>query len=225
MEGERFPKKRIEFEEVPVAGPTSSSLNNPCDQNINSSSGNIDPMTCSESEKRFTIDHSIRGTAKCKECSKVIPKNELRIGKLIPYKEKFITCYYHVKCAFASFRRARVASNVISDVRQLDGVERLNTDERKVLDAFIRDENESRVQPLKLKYIRKEKPGTQTTAKERKSRLAASPLPSINIMYTNADQLTPGKKTELMLCLEREKPLGYSSLRSQAQELQRSPIT
>ena len=38
----------------------------------------------------FTVDHSIKGTAKCKLCKKVIVKGDLRIGKSAAFKEKVI---------------------------------------------------------------------------------------------------------------------------------------
>ena len=41
----------------------------------------------SQTGNKFSIDHSIRGTAKCKVCKKIIPKDELRIGKSVLFKE------------------------------------------------------------------------------------------------------------------------------------------
>ena len=39
------------------------------------------------------------------------------------------------------------------------------------------------------------------------SRRVPSPLPCLNVMFANADQLTSSKKVELMECIEKEKPL------------------
>ena len=39
---------------------------------------------------KFTIDYSKRGTAKCRKCKKIIPKDILRIGKNAMFKEKHI---------------------------------------------------------------------------------------------------------------------------------------
>ena len=69
----------------------------------------------------FSIDYSKRGTAKCKVCKKAIYRHEIRIGKLVPYKTEHITRYLHVDCAFNSFRRARLVSNVVKDTSELDG--------------------------------------------------------------------------------------------------------
>ena len=73
----------------------------------------------------FTVDRSKRGTGKCIECKKNIPKDNLRIGKSVPYKSIHIQRYFHVSCAFEMFQRARLAANVISDMSQLDGVKNL----------------------------------------------------------------------------------------------------
>ena len=74
MEGAWLPKKRIESEEVSQAGPSSSSLDA---ISIHLSSNE---EVGDDSGKRFKADYSIRGTAKCKECKKMIAKGELRIG-------------------------------------------------------------------------------------------------------------------------------------------------
>lgn len=108
-----------------------------------------------ETANIFKVDHSIRGTAKCKECKKQISKNELRIGKMVRFKEKQFLSFSHVKCAFASFERARIASNVISDVSQLDGFEKLNPVDRNVIEEFIRAGNTGRKNPLPVSSQKK----------------------------------------------------------------------
>ena len=55
---------------------------------------------------QFSVDHSIRGTAKCKHCKKKIEKNILRIGKLEQFKKKEIVRYAHVDCSLKSLRKA-----------------------------------------------------------------------------------------------------------------------
>ena len=46
----------------------------------------------------------------------------------------------------------------------------------------------------------------QAPAQIRRALLKPSTMPSINVMFTNSDQLTSEKKTELMKRIEREKP-------------------
>ena len=56
-----------------------------------------------ETHSIYEVDHSKGRTAKCKECCKVIGKNDLRIGKSVPFKSMHILIYFHVNCAFISF--------------------------------------------------------------------------------------------------------------------------
>ena len=62
---------------------------------------------------KFNVDYSKRGMAKCKVCNKLIAKNELRIGKLVPFKVRSILRYFHVKCLFESLTKAKIVTNVI----------------------------------------------------------------------------------------------------------------
>ena len=58
-------------------------------------------------ENYFKVDYSIRGTAKCKECKKIICKDHLRIGKSVFFRGISFLQYFHLKCAFIKFQRAR----------------------------------------------------------------------------------------------------------------------
>ena len=80
------------------------------------------------SSNKFSIDHSKRGTAKCMVCKKPIAKNELRIGKLVPFKTKQILQFYHVPCMFTSFRKAKIISNTICNTNDIDGFDKLDPD-------------------------------------------------------------------------------------------------
>ena len=73
----------------------------------------------------FSIDYSKRGNAKCKKCKKNIAKDKLRIGKSVPFKGKYISRYFHVSFAFAMFRKARVATSIVSRSDDLDGFDEI----------------------------------------------------------------------------------------------------
>ena len=156
----------------------------------------------------FQVDLCKRGTAKCVECKKIIIKDEVRIGKLVPFKEKQFLRFLHINCAFNSFRRARLASSVISDISQLDGADDIPPDDRQRIITRINEENKQRDKPLPERTAGKEKQQpVQAPSKTRTTRLKPSTLPNLPVMFTNADQLTPGKKVELMKLIETEKPL------------------
>ena len=160
-----------------------------------------------ETTNLFKVDYSLRGTAKCMECGKKIIKDDLRIGKMVPYKDKHILRYCHVECAFLRFKRARIASNVISDINQIDGIELLNKVDRDRILKYIEDENNTREKPLPEKGPGKIHNNSSPPTTVKQKRLAPSELPNFTVMFTNADQLTSSKKVELTEYIQREKPM------------------
>ena len=137
----------------------------------------------------------------------MIAKGELRIGRYDLYKDKFFTSFFHVKCAFSLFKRARVSTNIISCTSQVDGMDMLTPGDREIIGELIAAGNNERTAPLKAEYKRKEKQDTTGSMGTRKCQLKPSAIPSINVMYTNADQLTHSKKDELITKIEQQKPL------------------
>ena len=106
-------------------------------------------------------------------------------------KKKQFLSFSQVKCVFASFERARIASNVISDISQLDGFEKLNPVDRNVIDEFIRAGNTGRKNPLPVSSQKNK--SSQQNSSAGKTAFKQSTLPSIKVMFTNADQLTSSK--------------------------------
>ena len=53
---------------------------------------------------------------------KLINRNDLIIGKLVPFKSKHIKQFYHVDCAFKSFEKAKTPTDRISDPSELYGL-------------------------------------------------------------------------------------------------------
>ena len=96
----------------------------------------------SNTGNKFSVDHSMRGTAKCRVCKKAIPKDELHIGKAVPFKKISIVQYSHVQCVFASFRNARSTANTISSSNELDGFNELNNHEQLLLNELIEKESQ-----------------------------------------------------------------------------------
>ena len=111
-------------------------------------------------------------------------KDGLRIGKSIIFKSKQILRYFHVDCAFVSFKKARIAKNVISDISQLDGADNLNDQEKSLLSELIEKGNKSRTTPLtEINYRRKKYP-MQAPAQIRRALLKSAPMSSINVGFT-----------------------------------------
>ena len=87
----------------------------------------------SEFVSSFSIDYSIKGTAKCQVCKKVIVKGELRIGKTKLFHKKEILQSYHIGCAFTMFRSARILTSVIYDENEVKGFDLLPTIDKQRL--------------------------------------------------------------------------------------------
>ena len=92
----------------------------------------------------FSADYSKRGTAKCRKCKRIIAKGILRIGKNAMIREKDIIQYYHIDCAFETFKNAKLVSSTLTNINELDGVEDITEDERIFFDNCIEDGNRTR---------------------------------------------------------------------------------
>ena len=161
-----------------------------------------------DSKTIFIADYCKRGSTKCKKCKDAISKGDLRIGKSILFKSNYIFQYFHVKCAFITFERARLITNVITCMDDIRGLDLLKDDDRLRI-VHLKDETNDKILHSLIKPTKKPKQviPMQETSKVRVSRLKCSNLPTLKIVYTNADQLTSNKKDELMKKIEKEKPL------------------
>ena len=157
----------------------------------------------------FLIDYCKRGTTKCKRCKKQIPKGDLRIGKSAKFKKKDIFQYFHPQCAFHSFEKAKLEANTITCMDEMDGFDLVKDDDRIKILQMMDLANANR---LKNPVVAPKKPPKriipmQGSTKTRIARLKSTNLPTMDVLYTNADQLTTSKMTELKKLIERKKPL------------------
>ena len=151
----------------------------------------------------FSIDYSIRGTAKCKTCKLPIAKSVLRIAKLVPFKTTIIKQFRHVECAFNSFRRAKSRDNIPGSSDDLDGFENISNSDQQIISAkFIN--MQTIIQKLNNKMNATQQNRNKISernvpdkAKKPKSITESKDCvePKLKIMYTNADQLTVKKWT------------------------------
>ena len=87
--------------------------------------------------KKFCVDYSKNGRAKCRKCNKFIEKDLIRVGKNVRFKEKYILHYFHVECVFESFKRAKDISNVITNAKEIAGIQNITDEERRKIKDFI----------------------------------------------------------------------------------------
>ena len=178
---------------------------------------NVNEITCGTehcntddiavSTNKFCVDYSIRGTAKCKICKNNIPKGELRMGVYIYFKDKMITNYRHVPCAFGKMQKARVESNVIKSPNEIDGLEKLSAVDQQIIINRIQEDKEKRSAPLARSYQKIIVPRNVLSPIERRKKLKMMKTPSIKVLFTNADQFTHSKKNELQERIITDKPI------------------
>ena len=121
------------------------------------------------------------------------------------YKSKHIKQFFHIHCAIESFRKARVSRSIIKDLNDLDGFDQLSSQDKLYMSNLFDDVIAKIVLPTPTVLPKKAKI-TQTPPHIRKSKLKSATMPHINVMFTNADQLTSGKLSELKTRIERDKP-------------------
>ena len=171
--------------------------------------GEKDSEEKSITSNKYCIDYSKRGTAKCKVCKKIIQKGELRTGMYAHFRDRKIINYFHVQCFFGKIRRARTEANVIKCSSDIDGYESILAEDKILISNQIQEVEEYRRlrEEGKITDVKRTHHMTkQVTPAARKRKLVTRTEPAIKIMYTNADQLTTGKKDELVARIEKEKP-------------------
>ena len=151
------------------------------------------------------MDYRVRGTAKCKVCKKLINRNDLRIGKLVPFKSKHIKQFYHVDCAFKSFEKAKTPTASISDPSELDGLMLIDSKDKVRINDLLRNVPYPKLSSAAL--IKNTGIKVASTQPRHRTQLVPITLPAVNVMFTNANQLTPLKLTELKTRIQKDKPL------------------
>lgn len=94
-------------------------------------------------EQRFLVEYAKRGTAGCKKCKEKIGKGLVRIGKVVPnpFSESAgdMKEWYHVKCIFEKFERARATTKKIEDITDLEGWEELQDEDKELINKCVSD--------------------------------------------------------------------------------------
>uniref|UniRef100_A0A8C3AWB7 DNA ligase n=1 Tax=Cyclopterus lumpus TaxID=8103 RepID=A0A8C3AWB7_CYCLU len=94
-------------------------------------------------EQRFIVEYAKRGTAGCKKCKDKIPKEVVRIGKVVPnpFSESAgeMKEWYHVKCIFEKLEKARATTKKIEDITDLEGWEELEDQDKEIINKHVSD--------------------------------------------------------------------------------------
>ena len=130
------------------------------------------------------------------------------MGKLVQFRAKFIHQNYHVDCLFESFKKARLAKNVISNIDEVDGIDCMKKSDIETIKSLIANFISTHDKPLpqeKKRTTKKVVLPILEESKQRKSKLKSTNIPSIKIMFTNTDQMTTTKMNELLKRIDNKK--------------------
>ena len=125
------------------------------------------------------------------------------------FKTKFIYHYFHVECAFRSFEKAKSTLNTITCMDNINGFELIENEDKQLITRLVHKFN------AKIKEVETRKPKKEpkimtpmnVNSKVRGNRLKSTNLPTLDVLYTNADQLTSSKMNELKKLVEIKKPM------------------
>lgn len=91
------------------------------------------------SDIKFSVDYSKRAS-NCKECKLEIVKGDVRLAKITPNPfggDGDMKKYYHIKCLFETFKRARKATRKIEASDDIEDFKSIKEEDKKLIVSFI----------------------------------------------------------------------------------------
>ena len=93
-------------------------------------------------DNRFSTDYDKRGQASCKKCKQKIGKGGLRIAKVVAnfFSEEGgdMKQYFHPKCIFETFVKARATTKIIEDTTDIEGFADLEQEDKDTIKELIK---------------------------------------------------------------------------------------
>ena len=91
---------------------------------------------------RFCCDYARLGTSSCKKCKQKLEKSSLRLAKVTPNPfgdgDGDMKQYFHPRCMFETFIRARATTKVIDDPDDIESFSNLKPEDQDVIIALIK---------------------------------------------------------------------------------------
>lgn len=93
---------------------------------------------------RFACDYARLGTSSCKKCKQKLEKGGLRLAKVTanPFTdgEGDMKQYFHSKCLFETFLKARSTTKVIEEPDDVEGFQDLKDEDKELINELIKGE-------------------------------------------------------------------------------------
>lgn len=113
------------------------------------------------STNRFACDYARLGTSGCKKCKQKLVKGSLRLAKVTPNPftdgEGEMKQYFHAKCLFETFAKARSTTKVIENDDDIEGFSQLQQDDQDFVNDLIKELLKTRGSPRKQPAANKRK--------------------------------------------------------------------
>ena len=129
-----------------------------------------------------------------------------RIGKFVTFKSDLIKQFYHINCIFHSFGKARLESNIIRDIKQIDGIDDVPDQVKQNVEKLVESTAEIPQKQITPKTTIMKSVLKDGMSIQKSCALKQSGLQSLTVLYTNADQLTSSKIPELKKHIDSVKP-------------------
>ena len=131
-------------------------------------------------------------------------KNVLRFGKRVIFKSRYIQQYFHVDYAFEIFKKAHVPTTIFGSLNELKRFSQISSPDKYYITH--RCQNEIVSMEFAIPPEPPRMPPHQPSSKAHRS-LKYYTSQHISAMFTNADQLTADKISELKSRIQQGNPL------------------
>jgi len=125
-------------------------------------------------ENTYSVGYSTNARAKCKYsgCGETIAKDDLRFTKSAAsaFSDRPKCEYYHAKCIFLSFVRARKTTKKIESMSDIEGVEGIKPEEKAMIKKLLKEWKAGDMKDQVPKITRKRKGDDEEDDKKKKKK-------------------------------------------------------
>jgi len=129
-------------------------------------------------ENTYSVGYSTNARAKCKYngCAKTIEKDEVRFSKSSSsgFSDRPKCDYYHSKCMFLSFVRARKTTKKIESMSDIEGLGELKAEDKDNIKKLLKEWNSGNMKDQVPKITRKRKADGEDEKDKKKKKTTSS---------------------------------------------------
>lgn len=166
------------------------------------------------SANKFACDYARLGTSSCKKCKQKLDKGSLRLAKLSPSpfsEDGDMKMYYHPKCLFETFLRARATTKVIEEPDDVEGFQDLNDSDKDLINDLIKEFCNKKGSPKKTTQNKAPTPASKATPPPKNTAGVSNAPPSHAAGSSNdAEEKDNSFRQFRKLCADLAEENGYN---------------